>query len=312
MSDIPSFPYADLWRERVDPLGGQPHARRRRASCSTLAPRVPVRTHVTTYPLDAAGDALEDLRAGRLEGAAVIVARVRRVARRAPARTSHAGSSRVPHRPASGATSCSPRPCSSSGVGRSLRRDRGPVVDLEHRFARGEPQAQLDRRAAVQDGVRDELAREQHRPVHDLALGSARAQRIGDERPRRTHRLRLGPRSRASPTRHARPPRGTRATSTATSSSGPSGSTASTSAPGSDSIGPLAARSAAASASVPPSTAPGRRSTARRCTGRRGPRRGPGPGARSRRSGRSRAAAHACANAPRSAEPGAAAVQCGA
>ena len=38
-----------------------------------LAPRVPVRTHVTTYPLQDAGQALEDLRAGRFTGAAVIV-----------------------------------------------------------------------------------------------------------------------------------------------------------------------------------------------------------------------------------------------
>jgi D-arabinose 1-dehydrogenase-like Zn-dependent alcohol dehydrogenase len=37
-----------------------------------LAPGVPVRTHVSTYPLEAAGTALEDLRAGRFTGAAVI------------------------------------------------------------------------------------------------------------------------------------------------------------------------------------------------------------------------------------------------
>jgi alcohol dehydrogenase, propanol-preferring len=34
---------------------------------------VPVRSHVTPYPLERANDGLEDLRAGRLEGAAVIV-----------------------------------------------------------------------------------------------------------------------------------------------------------------------------------------------------------------------------------------------
>jgi propanol-preferring alcohol dehydrogenase len=38
-----------------------------------LAPRVPVQTTVTSYPLDEAGQALEDLRAGRSTGAAVIV-----------------------------------------------------------------------------------------------------------------------------------------------------------------------------------------------------------------------------------------------
>ena len=38
-----------------------------------VAPRVPVRTEVTEYPLERANDALEDLRAGRFRGAAVIV-----------------------------------------------------------------------------------------------------------------------------------------------------------------------------------------------------------------------------------------------
>jgi propanol-preferring alcohol dehydrogenase len=38
-----------------------------------LAPQVPVRTAVTAYPLARAGDALEDLRHGRLSGAAVVV-----------------------------------------------------------------------------------------------------------------------------------------------------------------------------------------------------------------------------------------------
>jgi propanol-preferring alcohol dehydrogenase len=37
-----------------------------------LAPRVPVETHINTYPLDAANEALEDLRAGRFRGAAVL------------------------------------------------------------------------------------------------------------------------------------------------------------------------------------------------------------------------------------------------
>ena len=37
-----------------------------------LAPQVPVRTHVTVYPLERAADALDDLRAGRVEGSAVI------------------------------------------------------------------------------------------------------------------------------------------------------------------------------------------------------------------------------------------------
>ena len=72
MSDIPPIRYADLWRERsIRSVANLTRADAR--ELLALAPRVPVRTHVTTYPLDAAGTALEDLRAGRLEGAAVIV-----------------------------------------------------------------------------------------------------------------------------------------------------------------------------------------------------------------------------------------------
>jgi len=73
MSDIPSFPYDDLWRERqIRSVANLTRADAR--ELLDLAPRVPVRTHVTTYPLERANDALADLRAGRLEGAAVIVA----------------------------------------------------------------------------------------------------------------------------------------------------------------------------------------------------------------------------------------------
>jgi alcohol dehydrogenase, propanol-preferring len=72
MSDIPSFPYADLWRERaIRSVANLTRADAR--ELLDLAPRVPVRTHVTTYPLERANDALDDLRAGRLEGAAVLV-----------------------------------------------------------------------------------------------------------------------------------------------------------------------------------------------------------------------------------------------
>ena len=72
MSDIPSFPYADLWMERsVRSVANL--TRRDGAEFLALAPQIPVRTTVTTYPLERAGEALEDLRAGRFEGAAVIV-----------------------------------------------------------------------------------------------------------------------------------------------------------------------------------------------------------------------------------------------
>ena len=71
MSDIPSFPYQLLWGERV--LRSVANLTRADAHAFLeLAPRVPVRTHVTTYPLARANDALDDLRSGRLVGAAVL------------------------------------------------------------------------------------------------------------------------------------------------------------------------------------------------------------------------------------------------
>jgi propanol-preferring alcohol dehydrogenase len=71
MSDIPLFPYADLWGERV--LRSVANLTRADAEeFLALAPRVPVRTTVTPYPLEATAQALDDLRAGRLTGAAVI------------------------------------------------------------------------------------------------------------------------------------------------------------------------------------------------------------------------------------------------
>jgi propanol-preferring alcohol dehydrogenase len=72
MSDIPGFPYRDLWEERV--LRSVANLTRADGDeLLALAPQVPVRTHVTTYPLEATGDALADLRAGRFTGAAVVV-----------------------------------------------------------------------------------------------------------------------------------------------------------------------------------------------------------------------------------------------
>jgi alcohol dehydrogenase, propanol-preferring len=71
MTDIPSFPYSLLWGERT--LRSVANLTRRDgAEFLALAPAVPVRTSVVSYPLDAAGDALEDLRAGRFQGAAVV------------------------------------------------------------------------------------------------------------------------------------------------------------------------------------------------------------------------------------------------
>ncbi len=72
MSDIPAFPYAILWGERV--LRSVANLTRADAEeFLALAPRVPVRTEVETFPLDRANAALDRLRAGRLTGAAVLI-----------------------------------------------------------------------------------------------------------------------------------------------------------------------------------------------------------------------------------------------
>jgi propanol-preferring alcohol dehydrogenase len=72
MSDIPSFPYSALWQERVlRSVANLTRADGR--DFLALAPRVPVKTRVSSYPLEAANEALADLRAGRFTGAAVIV-----------------------------------------------------------------------------------------------------------------------------------------------------------------------------------------------------------------------------------------------
>jgi alcohol dehydrogenase, propanol-preferring len=72
MSDIPSFPYELLWEERVVRSVAN-LTRDDGHDFLDVAPRVPVRTEVTEYPLERANDALEDLRAGRFRGAAVVV-----------------------------------------------------------------------------------------------------------------------------------------------------------------------------------------------------------------------------------------------
>lgn len=71
MSDIPSFPYDILWGERT--VRSVANLTRQDArDFLALAPRVPVRTEIHVYPLAQAGQALDDLRAGRFEGSAVI------------------------------------------------------------------------------------------------------------------------------------------------------------------------------------------------------------------------------------------------
>jgi alcohol dehydrogenase, propanol-preferring len=79
MSEIPSFPYEILWGERS--LGSVANLTRADGEeFLALAPEVPIRTEVTTYPLEGANEALEDLRAGRLLGAAVLRVRPGRAA----------------------------------------------------------------------------------------------------------------------------------------------------------------------------------------------------------------------------------------
>ncbi len=71
MSDIPSFPYEILWGER-EIVSVANLTRQDGLEFLALAPKVPVRTTVVPYPLARANDALNDLRSGNVQGAAVI------------------------------------------------------------------------------------------------------------------------------------------------------------------------------------------------------------------------------------------------
>jgi len=74
MSDIPSFPYELLWGERV--LRSVANLTRRDGNeFLEIAQGVPVKTQVTTYALDETAQALEDLRHGAFQGAAVVQVR---------------------------------------------------------------------------------------------------------------------------------------------------------------------------------------------------------------------------------------------
>lgn len=71
MSDIPSFPYSLLWEERV--LRSVANLTRRDGlEFMATAAQVPIRVSVEPFPLEAANDALDRLRRGRLQGAAVL------------------------------------------------------------------------------------------------------------------------------------------------------------------------------------------------------------------------------------------------
>ncbi|MGH2953279.1 MAG: zinc-dependent alcohol dehydrogenase family protein [Solirubrobacterales bacterium] len=71
MTEIPAFPYELLWGERAVRTVAN-LTRRDGDEFLALAPKVPVRTTVTEYPLEEANEALADLRSGRLHGAAVL------------------------------------------------------------------------------------------------------------------------------------------------------------------------------------------------------------------------------------------------
>ncbi len=72
MSDIPSFPYRLLWHERT--LRSVANLTRQDGlDFLALAPRVPVRPHTEVFPLARANEALDALRRGTVNGAAVLV-----------------------------------------------------------------------------------------------------------------------------------------------------------------------------------------------------------------------------------------------
>lgn len=71
MSDIPAFPYADLWEERSI-LSVANLTRNDGIEFLEIAARIPVKTHVTRLPLAHANTALERLRTGDVEGALVL------------------------------------------------------------------------------------------------------------------------------------------------------------------------------------------------------------------------------------------------
>lgn len=71
MTDIPSFPYHMLWEERVIRSVAN-LTRQDGEEFLKIAPQVPVKTEVTPYPLEKANQALDDLRSGKLDGAAVL------------------------------------------------------------------------------------------------------------------------------------------------------------------------------------------------------------------------------------------------
>ena len=72
MSDIPSFAYRLLWEERI--IRSVANLTRQDGDeLLEVAPQVPVHTEVVPFPLEEANEALNRLRSGKLQGAAVLV-----------------------------------------------------------------------------------------------------------------------------------------------------------------------------------------------------------------------------------------------
>ena len=71
MSDIPSFPYKLLWEERIIRSVAN-LTRTDGEELLKIAPEVPVKTEITKLPLNKANEALDKLRAGKVEGAFVL------------------------------------------------------------------------------------------------------------------------------------------------------------------------------------------------------------------------------------------------
>ena len=72
MSEIPAFPYELLWNERTI-CSVANLTRRDGEEFLAIAPKVPVRTTIQTFPLTAANEAMDRLRQGKLQGAAVLI-----------------------------------------------------------------------------------------------------------------------------------------------------------------------------------------------------------------------------------------------
>jgi propanol-preferring alcohol dehydrogenase len=71
MSDVPTFPYALLWQER-NVCSVANLTRKDGDEFLPLAPQIPVKTEFQTFRLEEANEALENFRAGKIRGAAVL------------------------------------------------------------------------------------------------------------------------------------------------------------------------------------------------------------------------------------------------